>query len=245
MKTMENEVPVPPHNLHLTAVVEIARLSLRRFHVSMPNTHQRNELRVQPVRRGKAVWPVPRAPVRRVQRDSREYGPVPESYCCSRYRHSRLKVTAASFPSAGENCGFSMSLIGDDSSESDHPWLLARFCDFERPEHAPWSPGGTHTCAVVYRRAPCVPRGQEREKRPATGKEKFYSIPEKNTFLYIHTVIRQGPPFRVWLSGNPGGVASCKGGIRVFLCIWALRGSLVLYRCCCCCTAAVLRGCCF
>ena len=85
----------------------------------MPNTHQRNELRVQPVRRGKAVWPVPRAPVRRVQRDSREYGPVPESYCCSRYRHSRLKVTAASFPSAGENCGFSMSLIGDDSSESD------------------------------------------------------------------------------------------------------------------------------
>ena len=26
------------------------------------------------------------------------------------------------------------------------PWLLARFCDFESPEHTPRSPGGTHTC---------------------------------------------------------------------------------------------------
>ena len=47
------------------------------------------------------------------------------------------------------------------------PRLLARFRDFERPEHAPRSPAGTHTCTVVYRRPPCVPRSRERKKRPA------------------------------------------------------------------------------
>ena len=47
------------------------------------------------------------------------------------------------------------------------PCLLARFRDFERPEHAPRSPAGTHTCTVVYRRPPCVPRSRERKKRPA------------------------------------------------------------------------------
>ena len=43
------------------------------------------------------------------------------------------------------------------------PRFLARFRDFERPEHAPRNPAGTHTC-TLYRRAPCVPRSREREQ---------------------------------------------------------------------------------
>ena len=42
------------------------------------------------------------------------------------------------------------------------PRLLARFRDFECPEHAPRSPPGTQTCAV-YRRPPCVPPSRERQ----------------------------------------------------------------------------------
>ena len=56
------------------------------------------------------------------------------------------------------------------------PCLLARFRDFARPQHAPRSPGGTQTCAVVYRRAP-VPHSREREGRPVAGREEF-CIPE-------------------------------------------------------------------
>ena len=55
--------------------------------------------------------------------------------------------------------------------------LLARFGDFERPGHAPRSPAGTHTCTVVYKRVPCVPRSREREERPSAGRAKF-CIPE-------------------------------------------------------------------
>ena len=63
------------------------------------------------------------------------------------------------------------------------PWLLTRFRDFERPEHTPRSPAGTHTCTVVYRRVPCVPRSREREKKTGgrkrrvlySGKSPFYT----------------------------------------------------------------------
>ena len=53
---------IQAHNSH--PVVEIARVSLRGFHFSMPNTQrlpQRNELRVKLVRRRQAAWAVPRA----------------------------------------------------------------------------------------------------------------------------------------------------------------------------------------
>ena len=66
------------------------------------------------------------------------------------------------------------------------PRLLARFRDFERPEHAPRSPAGTQTCAVVYRRPPCVPRSRDREKRPTAGRENF-CIPQKRCIWFVHT----------------------------------------------------------
>ena len=49
------------------------------------------------------------------------------------------------------------------------PRLLARSHYFERPEHAPWSPAGTHTCATVYTRAPAYPaaEGARNDPRPA------------------------------------------------------------------------------
>ena len=54
------------------------------------------------------------------------------------------------------------------------PWLLARFRTFERPEQAPRSPAETATYTVCTGRLPA----QEREKRPAAGREKFCT-PEK------------------------------------------------------------------
>ena len=68
------------------------------------------------------------------------------------------------------------------------PCLLARFRDFERPEHAPRSPAGTHTCAVMYRRAPCVPRSREREKRPTGAGEKRANVKNKIYTEYILTM---------------------------------------------------------
>ena len=59
-------------------------------------------------------------------------------------------------------------------------WLLARFRDFERPEHAPRSPAGTHTCTVMYTRVPCMPRSRKREQRPEAGKKNVH-IPGKNS----------------------------------------------------------------
>ena len=66
------------------------------------------------------------------------------------------------------------------------PWLLARFRDFERPEHAPLTPAGTQTCTVVYRRVPCVPRSREREKRPAAGRYFFLYSGKKSQFIPVH-----------------------------------------------------------
>ena len=62
------------------------------------------------------------------------------------------------------------------------PWLFARFRNFERPEHAPWSPAKTHTC-TVYRRVPCVPRGRERQKRPAAARENLCIPGKKLNFM--------------------------------------------------------------
>ena len=67
---------IPPHNLHPAA--EIARMSFKGFHASMPNTQglsRRDELRVQPDRRRQAACAVPRA--RSAARQSQEYGPCP------------------------------------------------------------------------------------------------------------------------------------------------------------------------
>ena len=46
------------------------------------------------------------------------------------------------------------------------------FATVKRPENAPRSLPGTQTCAVVYRRAPCVPRSREHEKIPTGAGEK-------------------------------------------------------------------------
>ena len=64
------------------------------------------------------------------------------------------------------------------------PWFIARSRDFERPGHAPRSPAGTQTCAVAYRRAPCVPRSGEREKRPTGAVEKRANVENKSTLVH-------------------------------------------------------------
>ena len=62
-----------------------------------------------------------------------------------------------------------MGLEGSTCSES----LPVVTCDFEPPEHVPWTSASAHTCAMVFGRAPCVPRSREQEKRPAAGREKM------------------------------------------------------------------------
>ena len=52
--------------------------------------------------------------------------------------------------------------------------------DFEPPEHVPRTSARAHTCAVVFRRAPRVPRSREHEKRPAAGREKKADVPKKH-----------------------------------------------------------------
>ena len=74
------------------------------------------------------------------------------------------------------------------------PWLLARFCDVERPEHSPRSPAGTYTCIVVYRRASRVPRSREHEKRPAGGREKYGDVLKKSVwyiaiYMYVWPIM--------------------------------------------------------
>ena len=72
-----------------------------------------------------------------------------------------------------------MVLAGLSWSEKTIPWLLARFRDIERPEHAPRSPAGTQTYTVVYRRASCVLRSRERENGPTAGREKVADVRKK------------------------------------------------------------------
>ena len=50
--------------------------------------------------------------------------------------------------------------------------VVASFRDSVPPEHGPRTSAGAHTCAVVYGRAPCVPRSREHENRAAAGREK-------------------------------------------------------------------------
>ena len=80
-------------------------------------------------------------------------------------------------------CGFSVVFLGSSSAENN-PVIICQISRLERPEHAPRSPPGPQTCAVVYRRAPCVPRIRERQKRP-TGAGEEHANPPKTVHSYI------------------------------------------------------------
>ena len=58
-----------------------------------------------------------------------------------------------------------MGLDGSTCSECLHVVT----CDFEPPEQVPRTSVRAHTCAVVFGRAPCVPRSREHQQRPAAG----------------------------------------------------------------------------
>ena len=61
------------------------------------------------------------------------------------------------------------------------PRLLARIRDFERPEHAPQSPAGTHTCAVVDRRPPWCPAEESTRKNPRPPEKQRANV-QKSAF---------------------------------------------------------------
>ena len=79
-----------------------------------------------------------------------------------------------------------MGLDGSTCSAS----LPEGTCHFEPPEHVPRTSARAYTCAVVFRRAPCVPRGREHEKRPAAGREKMPKC-EKCINVYMVIYIQQ------------------------------------------------------
>ena len=72
-----------------------------------------------------------------------------------------------------------MDLDGSTCSEG----LPVFTFDFESPEHMPRTLARAHTCASLFRRAPCVPRSREHEKRPAAGRERNADV-QKNTFIH-------------------------------------------------------------
>ena len=63
------------------------------------------------------------------------------------------------------------------------PRFLARFRNCGRLEHTPRSPAGTHICAVVFRRGPCVPAAKNARKDPPT-EDKSFCIPQKKLISY-------------------------------------------------------------
>ena len=72
-----------------------------------------------------------------------------------------------------------MGLDGSTCSEC----LTVVTYDFEPPEHVPRTSARAHACAVVFGRAPCVPRSREHEKRPTAGREKNADV-QKNTCIH-------------------------------------------------------------
>ena len=68
-------------------------------------------------------------------------------------------------------------------------------CEFEPPDHVPRTSARAHTCAVVFRRAPCVPRSREHDERPAAGRGKNADVPKKTHF---YVVIEGSPSGCVW-----------------------------------------------
>ena len=71
-------------------------------------------------------------------------------------------------------------------------------CDFEPPQHVPRTSARAHICALVFRRAPCVPRSREHEKRPAAGREKNVNA-KKHIYtsnIYIGVRLHDNQPKR-------------------------------------------------
>ena len=81
-------------------------------------------------------------------------------------------------------------------------------CDFEPSGHVPRTSARAHTCAVVFGRAPRVPRSLEHEKRPAVGREKNVHVP-KITSIHSNIYISVGNSvglFSVLLSRFPSAI---------------------------------------
>ena len=91
--------------------------------------------------------------------------------------------------------GVFMGLVGSIASRKAITRLLARFRDFEHPEHAPRSLAGTYTCAVVYRRPSCVTHSREREKRLTGAGEKRANVQNN-----VHLVLSTRFPFGMWVT---------------------------------------------
>ena len=88
-------------------------------------------------------------------------------------------------PSGICKCGFAWAWMALRARNAP-PWLLANFRDFEPPEHVTRISARAHTCALVFGRAPCVPRSREHGKRLAAGREKNADVQKKT---HLHVVI--------------------------------------------------------
>ena len=69
------------------------------------------------------------------------------------------------------------------------PWLFTSFCDFEPPQHVPSTLARGPHLQPVLKRASCVPRNREQEKRPAGIREKNDNAPTKFMFYMARYTI--------------------------------------------------------
>ena len=65
--------------------------------------------------------------------------------------------------------------------------------DFEAPEHVPRTSARAHTCAVVFGRAPCVPRSREHDKDPRPEEKKRLNVQKKH--MYTQQFMSNGNQF--------------------------------------------------
>ena len=78
-------------------------------------------------------------------------------------------------------------MLGSSSAESG-PRLLARFIDFERPEHAPRSPAGIQTCVQGTGAPPaCRPAAESARNDPRAPEKSVQIKKKKKKRTHIYT----------------------------------------------------------
>ena len=98
------------------------------------------------------------------------------------------------------------------ASPNVSPWLFPRIPGFKGSTHVPRTSAGARTCAVVYMRVPCGPRGGEHERRTQRPEEKKMPKCERMSILYlVHSNIRSTCRSAADNRGRKGLLVYCTG----------------------------------
>ena len=86
-----------------------------------------------------------------------------------------------------------MGLVGSSWTERIS-WLLARFHDFERPEHPPRSPAGTQTCTFGTSGSPACPAAESARQDQRSDEQRFVFRKKSQFYTYQGSNIRTAVP---------------------------------------------------